>query len=163
MTYRAPTRDLVFALHEVAGFDRLAAIARFDGVDGSSVAAILAEGIGGFAEGVLAPLNRVGDTEGARGSENGRVFAAPGFADAYRRYVADGWNGLAGDVEYGGQGLPRAVALAVFECVHASNMSFGLCPTLTEAAVHCIEAHGSAAQKKNAISANSSPANGPAR
>jgi 3-(methylthio)propanoyl-CoA dehydrogenase len=144
MTYRAPTRDLAFALHDVAGFDRLATLQRFDGVDEAGIAAIL-DGIGGFAAGVLAPLNRAGDTEGAR-FENGRVFAAPGFADAYRRYVADGWNGLAGDVDHGGQGLPRAVALAVFECVHASNMSFGLCPMLTEAAVHCIEAHGSARQ-----------------
>jgi 3-(methylthio)propanoyl-CoA dehydrogenase len=145
MTYHAPTRDLVFSLYEVADFGRVAGLARFSGADESTVAAVL-DGAGRFAEGVLAPLNRIGDTQGAR-FENGRVFAAAGFPEAYGRYAGDGWNGLAADVEYGGQGLPRAAALAAFECVHAANMAFGLCPTLTEAAVHCLVAHGSERQK----------------
>ncbi|HTQ14184.1 MAG TPA: acyl-CoA dehydrogenase [Rhizomicrobium sp.] len=145
MTYRAPLRDTVFSLYDVAGFARVAELERFAGSDRSTVTAVL-EGAGNFAAGVLAPLNRAGDRQGAR-FENGRVFAAPGFADAYRRYVADGWSGLAADADQGGQGLPRAVALAAFGFVHAANMSFGLCPMLTEAAVHCLAAHGSAAQK----------------
>jgi alkylation response protein AidB-like acyl-CoA dehydrogenase len=145
MTYRAPVRDLTFALSEVAGFGRVTALEHFSAADEATVAAVL-DGAGRFAEGVLAPLNRSGDLEGAR-FENGRVFAATGFADAYRRYAADGWNGLAAEAEFGGQGLPRAVALAAFEFVHAANMSFGLCPTLTEAAIHCLVAHGSERQK----------------
>ncbi len=146
MTYRAPVRDLTFALYSVADFGRVAGLERFAGADESTVAAVL-DGAGKFAEGVLAPLNRSGDVEGAR-FENGRVFAASGFADAYRRYAADGWNGLAADADHGGQGLPRAAALAAFEFVHAANMSFGLCPTLTEAAIHCLVAHGSERQRK---------------
>ncbi|HEY1633018.1 MAG TPA: acyl-CoA dehydrogenase [Rhizomicrobium sp.] len=145
MSYRAPIRDLNFALYTVADFGRVSALERFASADESTVAAVL-DGMGKFAEGVLAPLNRIGDTEGAR-IENGRVTAAKGFADAYRRYAGDGWNGLSADVEHGGQGLPRAAALAAFECVHAANMAFGLCPTLTEAAVHCLVAHGDEHQK----------------
>jgi alkylation response protein AidB-like acyl-CoA dehydrogenase len=145
MTYRAPVRDLTFALYEQADFARVAALQQFSGADVSTITAVL-DGAGRFAEGVLAPLNRSGDIEGAR-FENGRVFAAAGFADAYHRYIADGWNGLAADVDHGGQGLPRAAALAAFEFVHASNMAFGLCPTLTEAAMHCLAAHGDARQQ----------------
>jgi alkylation response protein AidB-like acyl-CoA dehydrogenase len=145
MTYRAPVRDLAFALYDVADFARLNGLENFAGIDETTVTAVL-DGAGRFAEGVLAPLNRSGDIEGAR-FENGRVFAAAGFADAYRRYIADGWNGLAADPQHGGQGLPRAAALAAFECVHAANMSFGLCPTLTEAAMHCLVAHGDTRQQ----------------
>jgi alkylation response protein AidB-like acyl-CoA dehydrogenase len=145
MTYRAPVRDLTFALYEQADFARVAALQQFSGADESTITAVL-DGAGRFAEGVLAPLNRSGDIEGAR-FENGRVFAAAGFADAYHRYIADGWNGLAADVDHGGQGLPRAAALAAFEFVHASNMAFGLCPTLTEAAMHCLAAHGDGRQQ----------------
>jgi len=145
MTYRAPTRDLTFALTEIAGVGRLMGRAPFESFDLETLQAVL-DGAGRFAEGVLAPLNRSGDIEGAR-FENGRVFAAAGFADAFRRYAVDGWNGLAADPAHGGQGLPRAAALAAFEFVHAANMSFGLCPTLSEAAMHCLAAHGSDGQK----------------
>jgi 3-(methylthio)propanoyl-CoA dehydrogenase len=145
MTYRAPTRDLAFALRDVAGIGQLRGLERFSGFDDETLDAVL-DGAGRFAEGVLAPLNRSGDLEGAR-FENGRVFAAKGFADAFRRYGEDGWNGLAADPQHGGQGLPRAAALAAFEFVHAANMSFGLCPTLSEAAMHCLAAHGSDSQK----------------
>ena len=145
MTYRAPTRDLAFALSEVAGLGQLRGLEPFAGFDPETLEAVL-DGAGRFAEGVLAPLNRSGDLEGAR-FENGRVFAAAGFADAFRRYGEGGWNGLAADPEYGGQGLPRAAALAAFDFGHAANMSFGLCPTLSEAAMHCLAAHGSASQK----------------
>ncbi|MGH6870164.1 MAG: acyl-CoA dehydrogenase [Rhizomicrobium sp.] len=145
MTYRAPVRDIAFSLYQVAGFSRVAELEAFSGADEATVSAVL-QGAGAFAEGVLAPLNRVGDRDGAR-FENGRVFAAPGFAEAYRRYSGDGWNGLAADAAQGGQGLPRAVALAAFEFVHAANMSFGLCPMLTEAAIHCLAVHGDARQR----------------
>jgi hypothetical protein len=146
MTYRAPTRDLAFALSEVVGLGPLNGLEPFAGFDRETLDAVL-DGAGRFAEGVLAPLNRSGDVEGAR-FENGRVFAPAGFADAFRRYAQGGWNGLAADPEYGGQGLPRAAALAAFEFVHAANMSFGLCPTLSEAAMHCLAAHGSESQKR---------------
>src|SRR5512143_3880223 len=127
MTFRAPVRDLAFALSAI-GHDALIARA-FPELDADTVAAVL-EAAGSFTTEVLAPLNRVGDTEGAT-YQNGVVTAAPGFADAYRAFVAGGWNSLSADPEYGGQGLSKAMELAVFEMVHASNMAFGLCPMLT--------------------------------
>src|SRR5689334_12448709 len=110
MTFHAPVRDLAFALSCV-GHDALIARA-FPELDAETVQAVL-ESAGAFATDELAPLNRKGDVEGAR-YENGRVTAAPGFADAYRHFVAQGWNSLSADPEYGGQGLPKAMELAVF-------------------------------------------------
>jgi hypothetical protein len=144
MNYRAPDKDIAFAL-DVAGLDSVLRLSKFADFDRDTVAAVL-DGAGRFAEGVLAPLNRTGDEEGAR-FENGRVFAASGFANAYKQFAAGGWNGLTADPQFGGQGLPRAVGLAAFEFMHGANMSFGLCPLLTEAAIHCLEHYGDARQK----------------
>lgn len=145
MSFRAPIRDLAFCLSEVAELPSLYGLEAFKDLDEETVSAVLV-GAGALAEGVLAPLNRSGDLQGAR-YENGRVFAAPGFAEAYRAYCEGGWNGLAAPEAYGGQGLPKAVALAVFEMVHAANMAFGLCPMLSEAAIEALLAHGSDRQR----------------
>jgi len=143
MTYKAPVRDLAFALTEAADFGRLAAA--FPGADAETVAAVL-EAAGQFAGDVLAPLNRAGDTSGAR-YENGGVIAAPGFAAAYRQFAAGGWNSLAADAEFGGQGMPKALEVAVFEILDAANLSFGLCPILTLGAIEAIEKNGDKRQK----------------
>ena len=145
MPYRTPVRDIAFSLNEVAGLGALLAAGAYPDCDLETVGAVL-EGAGQFADGVLAPLNRVGDQVGAR-FENGRVRSAPGFADAYRHYREGGWSGLAADPEFGGQGLPRALSLAVFETVHAANMSFGLCPMLSEAAIEALSVHGTPRQQ----------------
>ncbi|HEY1837207.1 MAG TPA: acyl-CoA dehydrogenase, partial [Rhizomicrobium sp.] len=144
MTYRAPDKDIAFAL-DIAGIERVLRLDKFASVDRDTVDAVI-DGAGRFAEGVLAPLNRSGDVEGAR-FEKGRVFAARGFADAYKQYAQGGWNSLTAEEAFGGQGLPRAVGLAAFECMTGANMSFGLCPLLTEAAIHCLETYGDSRQK----------------
>ncbi|MEO8113711.1 MAG: acyl-CoA dehydrogenase family protein, partial [Phenylobacterium sp.] len=144
MTFRAPVRDLAFALRTV-GHDALLARA-FPDLDSDTVTAVL-EAAGAFVDNELAPLNRRGDTEGAR-FENGKVLAAPGFAAAYQHFVAGGWNSLSADPEHGGQGLSKAMELAVFEMVHAANMAFGLCPMLTQAAIEAIAQHGTERQKR---------------
>jgi len=144
MTFRAPVRDLAFALSTV-GHDGLVKRA-FPDLDHDTIMAVL-EGAGAFTTDVLAPLNRRGDLEGAR-YENGAVTAAPGFADAYRQFVEQGWNSLSADPEHGGQGLTKAMELAVFEMVHAANMAFGLCPMLTQAAIEALTLHGTERQKK---------------
>jgi len=143
MTYKAPVRDLQFALEAAADFDALAKY--FPGVDAETVAAVL-EGAGVLSAEVLAPLNRAGDREGAR-FENGRVRTAPGFAEAYREFARGGWNGLSADPAHGGQGLPKALEIAVFEMVQAANMAFGLCPMLTLAAIEALSLHGTDRQK----------------
>ena len=143
MTYKAPVRDLLFALEAAAEFPRLAAL--FPAADADTVTAVL-EGAGSLAAHVLAPLNRTGDVSGAR-FENGRVRAAPGFAEAYRRFAAGGWAGLSAEPEFGGQGLPRALEIAVFEMFQAANMAFSLCPMLSLAAIEAIATHGTDRQK----------------
>ena len=144
MTFRAPVRDLAFALKTV-GHSALLARA-FPDLDEDTVDAVL-EAAGAFAESELAPLNRRGDIEGAR-YENGRVTAAPGFAEAYKAFAGGGWNSLSADPAFGGQGLSKALELAVFEMVHASNMAFGLCPMLTQAAIEALVQHGTERQKR---------------
>jgi len=144
MPFRAPVRDLAFALSTV-GHDALIARA-FPDLDADTVAAVL-EAAGSFANDVLAPLNRKGDTEGAKYA-NGAVIAAPGFAEAYRAFVADGWNSLSADPEHGGQGLSKAMELAVFEMVQSANVAFGLCPVLTQGAIEALAQHGTERQKR---------------
>jgi len=145
MTYRPPVRDLAFTLEAVAGMDALAATGAFPDYDGDVMRAVL-EAAGQFSEGVLAPLNRIGDQKGATFAD-GDVTAAPGFADAYRQFAQGGWTGLAAPVDSGGQGLPKALELAAYETVHAANMAFGLCPMLSLAAIEALEAHGTEHQK----------------
>ena len=144
MTYRAPLRSLALAL-QTAGHPALVGQA-FADLDPDTVSAVL-ESAGAFAENELAPLNRQGDKVGAR-YENGKVTAAPGFAEAYQAFVAQGWNSLSADPEFGGQGLTKAMELAVFEMVHAANMAFGLCPMLTQGAIEALALHGTERQKR---------------
>jgi alkylation response protein AidB-like acyl-CoA dehydrogenase len=144
MGFRAPVREIAFALNEVAGLKSL--LAAFPDLDMETCSQVLAAA-GDFSTDVLAPLNHTGDVEGAR-FENGRVFAAPGVADAYRKYIDGGWTSLNAPPEFGGQGLPRSVAVAVFEMVTAANMSFGLCPMLSEAAIHLLTTHGTPRQQQ---------------
>jgi len=143
MTYTPPLRDLAYSLEHVAGASALRAL--FPGYDADTEAAVL-DAAGRLARDVLAPINRSGDEEGAR-FENGRVFAAKGFPEAYKAFAEGGWNALSADPEYGGQGLPKALEIATFEMFDAANMAFGLCPILTQGAIEALAAHGSPAQK----------------
>ncbi len=143
MAYAAPVNDLAFALIETAGLDHL--FNHVQGLDRDTVQAVL-EAAGELAGGVLAPLNRIGDVQGSR-LENGKVVSPDGFPAAYRAFAEGGWNSLSADPAFGGQGLPKALELAVFEMINAANMSFALCPTLTQAAIEALQAHGSEHQK----------------
>lgn len=145
MTYTAPTEEMAFILRKVAGLDRLAATGAFEAYDVDLVAPILDEA-GKLARDILAPLNAAGDKAGARLTENG-VVAAPGFAEAYAAFRDGGWLGLAFPESAGGQGLPKALALAVMEMVHGANMSFGLAPMLSFGAIEALIAHGTEDQK----------------
>ncbi len=145
MPFQAPVRDLLFALTEIVGVEQLAQTEAYADLDRETLAAVL-EAAGALSNNVLAPLNRTGDQKGATYA-NGKVTAAPGFPAAYKQFAEGGWTGLAADPEYGGQGLPRALELAMFETVHAANMAFGLCPMLTQGAIEAIHAHGTDRQK----------------
>jgi alkylation response protein AidB-like acyl-CoA dehydrogenase len=143
MTFTPPLREIAFALTEIAGGKRLQQ--SYPGFDDETLAAVLEAG-GKLARDVLAPLNRIGDETGAR-IENGQVRAVPGFGEAYRAFAEGGWNALAADPDHGGQGLPKALEIAVYEMIHSANMAFGLCPMLTQGAIEALTAHGTARQK----------------
>src|SRR5216683_7214868 len=137
MPYAAPLDEMRFVIDTVAPLDGAAA----------DVADAVLEEAAKFAAGELDPLNQPADRVGSV-LENGVVRTPPGFREAYARYVEGGWNGLAFDPEYGGQGLPLALAIPVAEMWNSACMSFTLCPLLTVGAVELLQAHGSAAQKQ---------------
>lgn len=139
------TADQVFALKVNAGIAELAAHPRFTLADSEMVQSIVA-GIGSFAAGEWAPLNRKGDKEGAT-LLNGTVALPDGFAGAYHAYVEQGWNAIAADEQFGGQGLPFSLAASVLENLGTANMAFGLLPTLTVGAIEALASHGSEAQQ----------------
>jgi len=145
MSYRAPVEDMAFALRQLAEIGRLSGD-HFEAFDDDLIGPILEEA-GKLASDVLAPLNQAGDEQGAQLTGDG-VVAPHGFAEAYRQFAEGGWMGLAAPVEWGGQGLPRTLSNAVFETLHGSNMSFGLCPMLSAGAIEALLAHGGEAEKK---------------
>jgi len=112
-TYHAPLNDIRFALRELAGLEQVGKLPGFEDATTDTVEAILEEA-GKFASEVLDPLNVVGDREGSR-LLDGTVKTPTGFRDAYLRFAANGWNGLAKSPDFGGQGLPQLVATAVEE------------------------------------------------
>ena len=149
MTYQAPVRDIAFVLNRVVGLADVAALPGYEDATPDLVEAILEESAK-FTSDVLAPLNRVGDVQGSRlegEGENRGVVTPEGWTDAWNQFVEAGWPGLSFPTEYGGQGLPMCVAAAVQEMWHSANMSFGLCPLLTQGAVDAILHHGSDAQR----------------
>jgi alkylation response protein AidB-like acyl-CoA dehydrogenase len=143
--YRAPIADMRFVLEEVAGLAAIAELPGYQDATPELAEAVLAEA-GKLAAEVIAPLNHSGDRDGCA-FENGVVRTPKGFVEAYRTYQEGGWNALPFDPDYGGQGLPWTLAYAVQEMWNAANLSFGLCPLLTQGAVELLQAHGSVAQK----------------
>ena len=139
--YFAPLSEMKFVLNGVAGLDEILQLPCFNGIDGELVSAVLSES-SKFTSEVLAPLNKTGDEVGCE-CHDGLVTTAPGWKDAYHQFIESGWNGLAFEPEWGGQGLPWLVATAVQEMWHSANMSFGLCPLLTQGAIRALSLHGS--------------------
>jgi alkylation response protein AidB-like acyl-CoA dehydrogenase len=121
--------------------DGLIARGLFPGLDADTIAAIIDEA-GKFGAEVLAPLNASGDRTGSKFAD-GTVTTPQGFRDAYRQFAEGGWSSLPCSEKFGGQGLPEVVSSAVGEIWNAANVSFGLCPLLTQGAIHAIEAGGS--------------------
>jgi len=139
--YVAPTKQMQFLLDHVVGMSDVAALPGYEDASPDIVSAILEEA-GKFASEVLEPLNWSGDQQGAQWAESG-VTTADGWKEAYTQFTESGWNSLAFDPEHGGQGMPGLMSAAVQEMWHSSNMSFGLCPLLTQGAVFAIASHAS--------------------
>src|SRR4051794_17658954 len=146
MTYAAPLKDMKFVLNELAGLGEVAKLPGYQDATPDTVDAILEEA-SKFASEVLDPINYSGDQEGSTWKD-GSVTTPKGFKQAYQQYVQGGWGALPFGPEWGGQGLPKLVATAVEEMLTASNMSFSLCPLLTQGAIHALELCGSEELKR---------------
>jgi alkylation response protein AidB-like acyl-CoA dehydrogenase len=143
--YQAPVADILFTLRTVAGLEALQALPGYSDATAETVEAVL-DAAGKLAGEMLAPLNTVGDRERLH-FENGVVTTPPGFKDAYRQFAEGGWNAIAFDPDYGGQGMPWALTSALQEMWNSANMAFALCPLLTQGAVEALQLHGTPEQK----------------
>ena len=143
--YRLPHEEIRFVLEELIGLQKVAKLPGLTSVTIEDASAILDQA-GRFASETLAPLNQIGDHEGAT-LENGIVRTATGFAEAYKAYSEAGWCASAGDPSYGGQGLPRLINTALFDVWNAANLAFALCNTLTDSATALLSQHGTDEQR----------------
>jgi len=146
MSFAPAIADQLLAMEICAGIGELARHERFAAAEPDLVRAI-AEGIGALAAGEWAPLNRIGDLEGARLAD-GAVSLPAGFREAYAAYVAQGWNAIAGPPEFGGQGLPFTLACNVMENLGTANLAFSLLPMLTVAAIEALHTYGTGKQQR---------------
>ncbi|PXW26618.1 acyl-CoA dehydrogenase [Paraburkholderia caballeronis] len=147
--YHAPISDMLFVMKELAGLDEVAALPGYEDATPETAQAVLEEASKLCGE-VLAPLNVEGDRNPSRW-ENGSVFATPGFADAFRQFSEGGWQGVQHPPEYEGQGLPKLVATPCVEMLNAANLSFALCPLLTDGAIEALLTAGSEEQKQRYV------------
>ena len=141
MTYKAPLKDMLFDIQHLANIDQLAQIPGFEDAGFETAEAVLEE-CAKFSEGVLSPLNWEGD-KNPSSWKDGVVTTTPGFKQAFKQYVEGGWQGLQHPAAYGGQGLPKTIGAACGEMLNSANMSFALCPMLTDGATEALLTAGS--------------------
>lgn len=146
MTYQAPLKDMMFAITELANLDEVAKLPGLEDATLDTAQAVLEECARFNAE-VLAPLNRDGDLKPATLSD-GVVTTTPGFKEAFAQFGAGGWQGVQHPQEYGGQGLPKLVATPCIEMLNSANLSFALCPLLTDGAIEALLTAGSPEQQQ---------------
>ncbi|MEK8050527.1 acyl-CoA dehydrogenase [Ideonella sp. DXS22W] len=149
MTYRAPVKDMLFAMKALANIDAVAQLPGFEEAGHDTAAAVLEE-CAKLNEGVVAPLNWEGDKYPSS-FHDGKVSTTPGFKDAFRQYAEGGWQGLQHPAELGGQALPKLIHAACTEMVNAANVSFALCPLLTDGAIEALLTAASDEQKATYI------------
>ncbi|WP_439669074.1 Acyl-CoA dehydrogenase [Cupriavidus necator] len=145
MTYRAPLKEMFFVLDTLAGLEAINRLPGFEEASRETAYSVLEEAAK-FSEQVVAPLNRVGDLEPSRWQEE-EVITTPGFKPAFQQFAQGGWQGIQHSQQFGGQGLPKLIATACHEMLHSANLSFALCPMLTDGAIEALLTAGSDAQK----------------
>lgn len=145
MSYTAPIKDMLFAMEHLAGLEHVAQIPGFEDAGLETAQAVLEESAK-LCEGVVEPLNILGDTQPSS-FQDGKVTTTPGFKEAYQQFMAGGWQGLQHPADFGGQALPKTIGAACVEMLNASNISFALCPLLTDGAIEALLTAGSDALK----------------
>ncbi len=145
-SYVAPLKDMRFVLNELAGLGEVAKLPGYQDATPDTADAILEEAAK-FSTEVLDPLNHSGDQEGSRWKD-GAVTTPKGFKEAYKLFCEGGWSALSLDPEWGGQGLPKLLSTPVTEMITSANMSFSLCPMLTQGAIEAMLLSGTEQLKK---------------
>jgi alkylation response protein AidB-like acyl-CoA dehydrogenase len=146
MSYRAPVKDMLFVMKELADIESIAALPGFEDASLDTAQAVLEEAAR-FNNEVVAPLNFEGDKNPSFW-KNGEVTTTPGFKEAFRQFGEGGWQGVLHPVEYEGQGLPKLIATPCIEMLNAANLSFALCPLLTDGAIEALLTAGTEEQKQ---------------
>ncbi len=141
MSYVAPIKDMLFNIRHLANIDQIAQIPGFEEAGFETAQAVLEE-CAKLNEGVIAPLNWDGD-KNPSSLKDGVVTTTPGFKEAFRQYAEGGWQGLQHPVDFGGQGLPKTIGAACGEMLNSANMSFALCPLLSDGAIEALLTAGS--------------------
>ncbi|MDW8336391.1 MAG: acyl-CoA dehydrogenase [Tepidimonas sp.] len=149
MSFKAPVKDMLFALQHLARLDQISALPGFEEANLDTAQAVLEE-CARFNEEVVAPLNWEGDRNPSWW-QDGQVYTTPGFKEAFRQYADGGWQGLQHPAAFGGQGLPKAIGALCTEILNAANLSFALCPLLTDGAIEALLTAGSDALKATYI------------
>ncbi|MEO8080484.1 MAG: acyl-CoA dehydrogenase [Caldimonas sp.] len=149
MSYTAPVKDMLFCMKELAGLETIAALPGFEDAGLETAQAVLEE-CARFSAEVLAPLNRAGDVNPSTWKD-GVVTTTPGFKEAFRQFGEGGWQGLQHPVEFGGQGLPKTIGAACIEMINSANLSFALCPLLTDGAIEALLTAGAPEQQQRFI------------
>ena len=141
MTYRAPLKDMLFDMQHLANIEQVAQLPGFEDAGFDTAQAVLEE-CAKLCEGVLSPLNWEGD-KNPSSWKDGVVTATPGFKEAYKQFAEGGWQGLQHPQDFGGQGLPKTIGSACGEMLNSANMSFALCPLLSDGAIEALLTAGS--------------------
>ena len=149
MTYRAPVKDMLFAMQHLARLDAVAELPGFEDAGLDTARAVLEE-CARLNENVIAPLNWEGDKSPSTWRD-GEVTTTPGFKDAFRQFAQGGWQGLQHPTSFGGQGLPKTIGAACIEILNSANLSFALCPLLTDGAIEALLTAGTPEQQQRFI------------
>ncbi len=149
MSYQAPVKDMLFCMQELAALDRIATLPGFEDAGIETAQAVLEE-CAKFNEGVVSPLNWTGDQQPSF-FKDGKVTTTAGFKDAFRQFAEGGWQGLQHPVEFDGQGLPKTIGAACIEMINSANLSFALCPLLTDGAIEALLTAGTPEQQQTYI------------
>jgi alkylation response protein AidB-like acyl-CoA dehydrogenase len=141
MSYTAPVKDMLFNLQHLADIDQIAQIPGYEDANLETAQAVLEE-CARFNQEVIAPLNWEGD-KNPSAWKDGVVTTTPGFKEAYAQYRESGWQGLQHPTDFGGQGLPKSIGALCGEILNSANLSFALCPLLTDGAIEALLTAGS--------------------
>ena len=140
-SYTAPVEDMMFLFEKLRNNKDYNNLEKYKEVSPDLVKDILEEAAK-INQNLILPLAKGGD-ENPAVLENGVVRTPPGYKEAYRKYIEDGWTSLSCDPKYGGQGMPRTVSAFFDEMISSASLAFKLYSELTLGAYNCIHHHAS--------------------